>query len=182
MTPDYNNKTKPSFAPLRHVDSGDPLHLLELWFPACLPCHLGRLSTRSLSHSGVNGIPTKCQALFCAENQQGTNDTNTTEKSLSSWRLYSGWGGKQRKYIIHRCCSVAKSCLTPCDPMNCSLSGFSVYVVLQARLLEWVAIPFLRGSSLPRDWTRVSCIADRFFYHLSHQGSNRLASCLCYGN
>ena len=163
MTPDYNNKTKPSFAPLRHVDSGDPLHLLELWFPACLPCHLGRLSTRSLSHSGVNGIPTKCQALFCAENQQGTNDTNTTEKSLSSWRLYSGWGGKQRKYIIHRCCSVAKSCLTPCDPMNCSLPGFSVYVVLQARLLEWVAIPFLRGSSLPRDWTRVSCIAGRCF-------------------
>ena len=39
----------------------------------------------------------------------------------------------------------------------------SVHGILQARILEWVAIPFSRGSSWPRDWTRVSCIAGRFF-------------------
>ena len=43
--------------------------------------------------------------------------------------------------------------------------------ILQARILEWVAISFSRGSSRPRDQTRVSCIAGRLFYPLSHQGS-----------
>ena len=44
-----------------------------------------------------------------------------------------------------------------------SLPAFSVYGVLQARILEWVAISFFRGSSWPRNPTQVSCIADRFF-------------------
>ena len=43
-------------------------------------------------------------------------------------------------------CLVAPSCLTLCDPMDCSLPGFSVHGILQARILEWVAIPFSRGS------------------------------------
>ena len=47
--------------------------------------------------------------------------------------------------------SVAHSCLTLCDSLDCSLSGFSAHGTLQARLLEWVAIPFSRGSSRPRD-------------------------------
>ena len=58
---------------------------------------------------------------------------------------------------------VAKSCLTPCDPMDCSLLGSSVHGTLQARVLEGVAISFSRGSSQPRDQTQVSCIAGRFF-------------------
>ena len=58
---------------------------------------------------------------------------------------------------------VAQSCPTLCDPMDCSLPGSSVYWILQARILELVAIPFSRGSSRPRDWTHVSCIAGRFF-------------------
>ena len=47
--------------------------------------------------------------------------------------------------------------------MNCSLPGSSVYGIFLARILEWVAISFSRGSSLPRDWTRVSCIGGGFF-------------------
>ena len=58
---------------------------------------------------------------------------------------------------------VAQSCLTLCDPMDCSPPGCSVRGIHQARILEWVAIPFSRGSSQPRDWTQVSCIARRFF-------------------
>ena len=50
-----------------------------------------------------------------------------------------------------------------CDPMDCSLPGTSVHWILQARILEWVAIPFFKGSSQPRDQTQVSCMADRFF-------------------
>ena len=50
-----------------------------------------------------------------------------------------------------------------CDPMNCSLPGSSVHGILQARILEWVAIPFSRGSFWPRDEIRVSYIAGGFF-------------------
>ena len=50
-----------------------------------------------------------------------------------------------------------------CDPMDCSLPGSSVHSLLQARILEWLAIPFSRGSSQPRDQTWVSCIAGIFF-------------------
>ena len=46
--------------------------------------------------------------------------------------------------------------------MDCSPPGSSVHGILQARILEWVAIPFSRGSSQPRDWTWVSCIVGRF--------------------
>ena len=47
--------------------------------------------------------------------------------------------------------------------MDCSPPGSSVHGILQARILEWVAIPFSGGSSWPRDWTQVSCIAGLFF-------------------
>ena len=50
-----------------------------------------------------------------------------------------------------------------CDPMDCSPPGSSLHGILQARVLERVAIAFFRGSSQPRDWTPVSCIADRHF-------------------
>ena len=51
------------------------------------------------------------------------------------------------------CCSVAESSLTLCNPMDCSWSGSSVHGILQARILEWVAISFSRGSCQPRDQT-----------------------------
>ena len=53
---------------------------------------------------------------------------------------------------------VTQSCPTPCDPTDYIAHG-----TLQARILEWVAFPFSRGSSWPRNWTRVSCMAGRFF-------------------
>ena len=58
---------------------------------------------------------------------------------------------------------VTQSCPTISDPMDCSLPGSSVHGILQARILEWVAMPFARGSSQPRDRTQVSCIAGGFF-------------------
>ena len=58
---------------------------------------------------------------------------------------------------------VAQSCLTLCDPMDCSLPGSSIHGIFQTRVLEWVAISFSRGSSQPRDRTVVSCIAGRLF-------------------
>ena len=63
---------------------------------------------------------------------------------------------------------VAQSCLTLCNPMDCSLPGFFVCGISQARILEWVVISF-RGSSWLRDQTWVSCLARKILYCLSHQ-------------
>ena len=64
--------------------------------------------------------------------------------------------------------SVTQSCLTLCDPMDSSPPGSSVHGILQARMLDWVAIPFSRAASQSRGWTCtscISCIAGRFFTH-----------------
>ena len=61
--------------------------------------------------------------------------------------------------VVVSCQVVSDSC----DPMDCSLPGSSANGILQARILEWVAISFSKGSSQPRNRTRGSCIAGRFF-------------------
>ena len=58
---------------------------------------------------------------------------------------------------------VAQSCPTFIDPKDCSLPGFSLHGILQARVLEWVAISSSRGSSWPRNRTWVSCIPGKHF-------------------
>ena len=69
-------------------------------------------------------------------------------------------------YISTCVCSVTQLCPTLCDPMDCSPSGSTVHGISQARILEWVAISFSRGSSRPSNQTRtssfISCIAGRF--------------------
>ena len=60
---------------------------------------------------------------------------------------------------------ISQSCPTLCDPMDGSLAGSSVHGILQARILEWVAIFFPRGSCWPRDQTQVSCIGRQMLYH-----------------
>ena len=59
--------------------------------------------------------------------------------------------GKAQEHWSGWCGLVAKSCPTLCNPINCSPPGFSVHEILQARILEWVAISFSRGSSQPRN-------------------------------
>ena len=61
------------------------------------------------------------------------------------------------------CCLVAKSCSTLCNPMHCSLPGFSVRGISQAGILEWVAMSFSKISSRPRDWIVSPILAGRFF-------------------
>ena len=65
-------------------------------------------------------------------------------------------------------CSVTQLCPILCNPTDCSPPGSSVHGILQARILEWVAISSSRGSSQPRDQTRVSCascIGRQILYH-----------------
>ena len=63
------------------------------------------------------------------------------------------------------CAKSLQSCLTPCDPMGCSPPGCSVHGILSARILEWVAMPFSRGSSPPNYWTHV--------FHISYIDTGR---------
>ena len=70
---------------------------------------------------------------------------------------------KLYKLFILYCVLVVQSCPTLCDPMDCSLPDFYAHGILQARILDWIAIPFTRGSSRPRDQTLVFCIIGRFF-------------------
>ena len=82
-----------------------------------------------------------------------------------------GQDGTRTEGYIERCVCVCvcvcvvlpQSCLNIYNPVDCSPPSSCVRGSLQAGILEWVPIPFSRGSSQPRDWTRVSCIAGRFF-------------------
>ena len=100
--------------------------------------------------------------------------------------MFSSWWARLDWKLLGRCCRylVPAACiLTDCaqaallksvscsvvsdslqlSAMDSSSPGFSVHGILQARILEWVVIPFSRGSSWPRDQTQVSCSEDRFF-------------------
>ena len=72
--------------------------------------------------------------------------------------------GHKESYIcvcIHA--QLLRFCLTLCNPMDYSTLGSSIHGILQGRILDWVAISYSKGSSQPRDQTRVSCIVGRFF-------------------
>ena len=78
-------------------------------------------------------------------------------------RIRLGEKGQSQK--VTQCeVKVAQLC-----PTLCNLMDYTVHGILQAKILEWVAFPFSMGSSQPRDGTRVSCVASRLFYPLSHQ-------------
>ena len=93
--------------------------------------------------------------------------TDTGSPSLHNWTPLSPWN----PIFSWKKVKVAQSCSTLFDPMDCSPPGSCFRGIRQTRILEWVVIPFSRGSSQPRDWTGVSCTADGFSYHLSHQGN-----------
>ena len=76
---------------------------------------------------------------------------------------------------------VTESCLTLCSPADCSPPGSSIHGILQARILECVAISFSWVSSWPRDWTLVSCIAGRFFtVWATRVKQNRMSILYCH--
>ena len=83
---------------------------------------------------------------------------------------------KKRKKEWMKENEVAQSCLTLCDPMDCRLPGSSVCGIFQARVLEWVAISFSRGSSQLRDQTWVSRIVGRHFTVWATREQNKTLS------
>ena len=83
------------------------------------------------------------------------------------------------KVLVTCVCEVAQSCLPFCDPVDWSPPGSSVHGILQARILEWVAVSFSRISSRPRDQTQVSCNAGRRFnLWATREAKVKLLSCV----
>ena len=122
---------------------------IQNWFP------LGLTDLSSLQSKGLSRI-------FSPEPQfESINSVAlsflyapTLTSTHDYWKNYSF-----DSLSLFRCSVMSDSC----DRMDCSLPGSSVHGILQARTLEWVAISFSRVSSWPRYWTRVFCIADRYF-------------------
>ena len=116
-------------------------------------------SIKSESESEVTqSFPTPCDPMDCS--LPGSSLHGILQARIQEWVAMSF----SSIYCIERKESeVAQSCPTFCDPMDCILSGSSVHGIFQAIVLEWIAISFSRGSSRPRDQTRISHIVDRCF-------------------
>ena len=123
------------------------------------------------SHSGWNQRTVGSNSYAHEVNSKGNLKVLRDE-----WKTINNIAKHTRCHESSACMS-AKSlqlCPTLCDPVDHSPTESSVHGILQARILEWVAIPSSRGSSLPRDWTHVSyvsCIGRRVLYHWHHLGS-----------
>ena len=124
-------------ASLRFSKPGLSSHLQGQVLPASLSPGVWCVETLVGTQCGVHVCSHACS---CAESQVGL--------SRGSKIVRAG----TEKFISYLC-------LTFCDPMDWSLPGSSVHVILQARILERVAIPFSRGSSWPGEWTQVFRIA-----------------------
>ena len=82
---------------------------------------------------------------------------------------------KRRLQTNYRLVLGAQSCPTLCNPTDWSLPGSSVHGILEARIPEWVAISFSRGSSQHTDWTEVYCIASGFFTDWATRETNYIS-------
>ena len=93
-------------------------------------------------------------------------------------------GVEQSDSVMCTCAKLLHLCLTLCDHMDCRPPGSSVHGILQARILEWAAMPSSRGSSRPRDWTWVSytsCTGRKVLNQYHHLGSPiQVYTCIYY--
>ena len=131
---------------------------------------------------------------------------STVFGASAMWQAYDGWQRYKNKHIptlyflrsyslvtalssseestglVKVKVLVAQSCLALCNPMDYNQPGSSVHGILQARMLEWVAIPFSRGSSPPRKRTWVSRIAGRFFTIWATRETHKFNMQVYHGN
>ena len=123
-------------------------------------------------------------ALFARAKTWKQLQCPSTNEWMKIWYIYtmeyySVIKKRESESILVRWVSeVAQSCPTLWDPMHCSLPGFSVYGIFQARVLEWVVISFSRGSSHPRDRIHVSCISWVGRWILYHWATRWFSKCI----
>ena len=126
---------------------------------ACNVGDPGSIPGSGRSPGGGHGNPLQ---YSCLQNPMGRGAWRATVHGIAqSWT----WLSDQHTHVDlkYSCVCISRSVMSDCDPMDCSPPGSSAHGILQARILEWVAMPFTRGSSQSRDQTRVSSIAGRFF-------------------
>ena len=123
------------------------------------PCFVQRPSGRDFD--GVLHFSPALTPLLCIDS------IVSQHPHLVIWNPRNPSSEELRFYVSMLSCF---SCVQLCDPMDCSPPGSSVHGILQARILEWVVIPFSKWSTWLRDWTQVSCICRQILYCLSHQG------------
>ena len=161
----------PSFIQLLSLQPGNHLHgffspfITQSSYPQvlptisskCIPCQLTLITSTAAK---VTEPPSSL--IWNTEKW-----SNSVMRQTEAWTLKSNSMRPNTWLATHKLHEVkvlvVQLCLTLCDPMDCSLPGSSVHGILQARILEYVAIPFCKGSSQPRDQTQVSCIASGFF-------------------
>ena len=109
------------------------------------------LASESLLETGYS-----CAQTLLPQPRPPLSPVFVSDISCERWLKISslGYDGKKSCKILC-CCLVTQSRLTFCDPIHCGPPGSSVQGILQARMLEWIAIPFSRGCFCPRDQTRV---------------------------
>ena len=161
-----------SFFPMSCVQSLQSCSILcDLWTVA----HHVPLSMRFLRQEYWSGLPFPSPgdlldpwiepvsplSLFCIAGEFLTAEPPGKPLSFPD---FSKTQTESRMVTVNYCWSdITQSCPTLCNPVDCSLPGSSDHGIFQARVLEWVAISFSRGSSQPRDRTQVFCIASRLF-------------------
>ena len=139
---------------------------------------VGSLPGFGRSHGGGHDNPIQCS---CLENPHEPRSLTATVRRVSQSQTWLKWLSTAQHMLLYILCVHAKLlllCLTLCHPVDCSLPGSSAPGILQARILEWVVMPFSRGSSQPRNWTCVPVVpalqADSL--HLNHQSEKPLCT------
>ena len=168
---------RPRDGPARNRESG-AWEETERWQKRRAPVSHGL----SLYEKRAFGFPQSSQDWGCGSRKARLNLGNTAWQGPPQAKVPGGFLVEAAPTLVFFvfvfgcagscCCLVAKLCPTLCDPIDCSPPGFSVHGISQAKILEWVAISFSRGSSWPGDRTRVSCIGRQVLYSLSPQKSH----------
>ena len=126
------------------------------WIPE-KPLHLRSMLSKSMRCTRNSYA---CSWHWSTERAQFSTAVPDSRPHNQHFKSWTNWATEF--CLIHRIhLFKAQSCPTLSDPKDCSSPGSSVHGILQARILERVAISFSRASSWPRDWTPVSCIAER---------------------
>ena len=142
------------------------LNVLTVYLFSCLSNLFMKLSYFSSWPFWRKKIHFPCfQYIFCAKEAASASSRGVWWEELERHRWPFCWDPFAAVEVFPRVicsnqafcvCSVAQACLTLCDPMDCSPLGSSIHGIFQARILEWVAISFSRGSSWSFLWPRKS--------------------------
>ena len=107
---------------------------------------------------------TSIESVMLSNHLYSLGTVDSLEKAPMLGKIEGKRGRRQQRMRwLKSLCLVTQLCPALCDPTDCSLPGYSVHGISQARILEWVTMPSSRGSSHPRDQTQVSSTAGGFF-------------------